>query len=93
MHLKDDIDGGPADNPTQFSLNGKDYEIDLSTTNTEKLREALHPSADGGRKTSRSGDPHPTTTAWRPSETFAGPSVHGHRQRPIEISVATRTLQ
>ncbi|MGK7222791.1 histone-like nucleoid-structuring protein Lsr2 [Kocuria flava] len=55
VHLEDDLDGGPADDTITFALDGKDYEIDLSTTNAEKLREALRPFAEAGRKTTRSG--------------------------------------
>jgi hypothetical protein len=55
IHLEDDLDGGPADDTIQFSLDGRDYEIDLSNTNAEKLREALRPYAETGRKATRSG--------------------------------------
>ncbi|MEX5257860.1 Lsr2 family protein [Kocuria arenosa] len=55
IHLEDDLDGGPADDTIAFALDGKHYEIDLSTTNAEKLREALHPYAAAGRKTTRGG--------------------------------------
>ena len=55
VHLEDDLDGGPADDTVTFALDGKDYEIDLSTTNAEKLREALRPFAEAGRKTTRGG--------------------------------------
>ncbi|MFI7484076.1 Lsr2 family protein [Kocuria sp. M1R5S2] len=53
VHLEDDLDGGPADDTVTFVLDGKDYEIDLSTTNAEKLREALRPFMEVGRKTTR----------------------------------------
>lgn len=51
--LEDDLEGGEADETVQFALDGKDYEIDLSTANAEKLREALRPYAAAGRKASR----------------------------------------
>jgi hypothetical protein len=61
VHLEDDLDGGPADDTVTFALDGKDYEIDLSTTNAEKLREVLRPFAEAGRKTARSdGGPRGT---------------------------------
>ncbi|WP_062737490.1 histone-like nucleoid-structuring protein Lsr2 [Kocuria turfanensis] len=60
VHLEDDLDGGPADDTITFALDGKDYEIDLSTTNAEKLREALRPFAQAGRKTTRSSGPRAT---------------------------------
>ncbi|MEX5271550.1 Lsr2 family protein [Kocuria sabuli] len=55
IHLEDDLDGGPADHTVTFALDGKDYEIDLSADNAEKLREALRPYAAAGRKTTRNG--------------------------------------
>lgn len=55
VHLEDDLDGGPADDTVTFGLDGKDYEIDLSGANAEKLREALRPYADAGRKATRGG--------------------------------------
>lgn len=54
VHLEDDLDSGPADDTVTFALDGKDYEIDLSTSNAEKLRETLRPFAEAGRKTTRS---------------------------------------
>ena len=51
--LEDDLEGGAADETVQFGLDGRDYEIDLSTANAEKLREALRPYAAAGRKAGR----------------------------------------
>lgn len=54
--LEDDIDGGKADETVRFSLDGTNYEIDLSTANAGKLREALAEFISAGRKaTARSG--------------------------------------
>ena len=39
--LEDDLSGGPADETVRFSLDGVDYEIDLSSHNAEKLRSEL----------------------------------------------------
>lgn len=39
--LIDDIDGGSADETVRFALDGTPYEIDLSTTNAARLRNAL----------------------------------------------------
>ena len=61
--LEDDLEGGEADETVQFSLDGKDYEIDLSTANAEKLREALRPYAEAGRKTTRNSGPRRTRTS------------------------------
>ena len=55
VRLEDDLDGGPAEHTVTFALDGKDYEIDLSADNAEKLREALRPYTAAGRKTTRIG--------------------------------------
>ncbi len=43
VKLTDDIDGGDADETVHFALDGKSYEIDVSTDNAAKLRQALEP--------------------------------------------------
>jgi len=50
----DDIDGGDADGTVRFSLDGTDYEIDLSTKHNEELRSALRGYIDHARKVSGS---------------------------------------
>ncbi|HET9654251.1 MAG TPA: Lsr2 family protein [Kineosporiaceae bacterium] len=52
--LVDDVDGGEADETVTFSLDGVNYEIDLSEANAESLRDALgewigHARRVGGR--------------------------------------------
>src|SRR5918997_1775952 len=49
--LEDDFDGGDADETVSFSLDGADYEIDLSSDNAGKLREALAPWVAHARRT------------------------------------------
>ncbi|MGQ7295262.1 histone-like nucleoid-structuring protein Lsr2 [Quadrisphaera sp. KR29] len=39
--LVDDLDGGTADQTVSFSLDGVDYEIDLSAQNAARLRDDL----------------------------------------------------
>jgi Lsr2 len=41
VSLVDDLDGGKADETVGFGLDGKNFEIDLSSANAGKLREAL----------------------------------------------------
>jgi hypothetical protein len=41
VSLIDDMDGDKADETVEFGLDGKNYEIDLSSKNAEKLRDAL----------------------------------------------------
>jgi hypothetical protein len=49
--LVDDLDGGEADETVTFALDGKTYEIDLTTANADKLRGLLDPFVKGGRRT------------------------------------------
>jgi hypothetical protein len=49
--LVDDLDGGEADETVTFALDGKTYEIDLTTSNADKLRSALEPYLKSGRRT------------------------------------------
>ncbi|MEU5340343.1 MULTISPECIES: Lsr2 family protein [unclassified Streptomyces] len=53
--LSDDIDGSEAAETIAFGLDGKSYEIDLNQANAKKLRRALEPYLEAGRKRSRSG--------------------------------------
>ncbi|MEU8758458.1 Lsr2 family protein [Streptomyces sp. NPDC048659] len=49
--LVDDLDGGEADETVTFALDGKSYEIDLTTANADKLRDLLDPYTKSGRRT------------------------------------------
>ena len=49
--LVDDHDGGEADETGTFALDGKTYEIDLTTANADKLRGLLEAYVKGGRRT------------------------------------------
>ncbi len=61
VSLVDDLDGGQADETVEFGLDGKNYEIDLSSKNIDKLRDALAPyvaaarRAGGRRRAAQSG--------------------------------------
>lgn len=48
--LVDDIDGGAADETVRFSVDGTDYEIDLSEKNARNFRDALQPFTNKARK-------------------------------------------
>ncbi|NKZ08271.1 histone-like nucleoid-structuring protein Lsr2 [Actinomadura latina] len=50
VQMTDDLDGGEADETVSFAIDGKAYEIDLSEKNADKLRTALHPFMDKGRR-------------------------------------------
>ena len=49
VQLEDDLTGGPADESVTFGLDGRSFEIDLSATNAEQLREVLAPYIAAGR--------------------------------------------
>lgn len=57
VELIDDIDGSEAAATVHFSLDGVDYEIDLSAENADKLRAALaefvEHAREAGRRTKR----------------------------------------
>ncbi|HEX3258958.1 MAG TPA: Lsr2 family protein [Pseudonocardia sp.] len=49
--LVDDLDGSEAEEQVEFSVDGRAYEIDLSTVNASRLRDALAPYISAGRRT------------------------------------------
>ncbi|MCC9707855.1 MULTISPECIES: Lsr2 family protein [Streptomyces] len=59
--LSDDIDGSEAAETIAFGLDGKSYEIDLNEANAKKLRKALAPYVEAGRKRSKSGKAYKQT--------------------------------
>jgi hypothetical protein len=48
--LEDDIDGGEASETVKFSLEGVNYEIDLSAKNANKLRDDFAKYTGAGRR-------------------------------------------
>jgi len=50
IKLEDDLDGGDADETVTFALDGVTYEIDLSSGNATKLRDALAPYVGHARR-------------------------------------------
>ena len=50
VRFLDDLDGSDASGTVDFGLDGKNYEIDLSDDNAAKLRDALAPFIEAGRK-------------------------------------------
>jgi hypothetical protein len=53
--LVDDLDGGDADETVKFSLDGVQYEIDLSKKNAGKLRDLFGPYVGAGSRVGRGG--------------------------------------
>lgn len=56
VELIDDIDGTPAEETVRFALDGKSFEIDLSTDNAKSLREAMAEWVGAGRKVTSSAN-------------------------------------
>jgi hypothetical protein len=50
VSLIDDLDGDQADETVEFGLDGKNYEIDLSSGNANKLRDALSAYVTAARR-------------------------------------------
>jgi hypothetical protein len=69
IRLVDDLDGDVADETVEFGVDGKNYEIDLSTANAKKLRDALAEFVASARRSGgrRRGGGAPAAAARRPS--------------------------
>jgi Lsr2 len=50
---EDDVDGGGAAETVAFALDGRMYEVDLNEKNAAKLRKAMAPWIDAGRRVGR----------------------------------------
>lgn len=68
--LVDDLDGSHAEGTVRFSVDGADYEIDLSGSHAQQLRDALAPYISAARRTGPSPRraAHKTTRASDPTE-------------------------
>ncbi|HVV18215.1 MAG TPA: Lsr2 family protein [Pseudonocardiaceae bacterium] len=55
VHLIDDVDGGEADETVNFSLDGVEYAIDLSSSNADNLRKALGEFINSARRIGKAG--------------------------------------
>jgi hypothetical protein len=69
IRLVDDLDGEVADETVEFGVDGKNYEIDLSTANAKRLRDALAEFVASARRAGgrRRGGGAPAVAARRPS--------------------------
>jgi hypothetical protein len=77
--LEDDFDGGTAEETVTFALDGAEYEMDLSSDNASRLRDALapwvaHARKTGGRRKRGSKPPADSST----SEIRAWAQANGH---------------
>lgn len=53
VELKDDLDGGPADETVRFGIGGSEYEIDLNKKNARAFRKQLAPFIEHARRAGR----------------------------------------
>ncbi|SMO36471.1 Lsr2 family protein [Propioniciclava tarda] len=94
--LTDDLDESPAAETVTFGLDGNTYEIDLSSANAARLRDALKPFMDNGRRTGGRAKPGRKRAAaasgnatdiraWAQSQ---GMTVSARGRVPAEIRVA-----
>ena len=58
VRFVDDLDGSAASGTFDFSLKGRNYQIDLSDENAAKLRDALGPFVKAARKAA-AAEPEP----------------------------------
>ena len=73
--LTDDVDGGEASETVRFGLEGTHYEIDLSSENAEKLRRALSPYVEHGRRVGgRRGSPSSASSSGSSGSSSSGSS-------------------
>ena len=83
VELTDDLDGKKAAETVSFALDGRPMEIDLSSANAAKLRKALEPYIEAGRRV-RGGARAATATATAAGSHLRGDAGHprvGPRQR------------
>lgn len=59
IQLIDDLTGEDADETVRFSIDGTDYEIDLTTTNAAELRAVLTKYTAKGRRVRGSSEARP----------------------------------
>lgn len=81
IQLIDDYNGETADETIAFGLDGKNYEIDLSSANATELRNTLAPWVEHARRTGR---PRPVRKNLGPSNQAvrAWADAHGYKLSP-----------
>jgi hypothetical protein len=72
VKLTDDLDGGDADETVTFALDGRSYEIDVSSANAAKLRDAFRPFVEKARpKAGGGGSDRPARSASAPATLYS----------------------
>lgn len=82
--VTDDFDGSADAETVTFSVNGQNYEIDLSEPNRQKFTKAVQKYVDAGRKVSANGRgpgrrPRTTSTRRRSGEVRAWAKARGYK--------------
>jgi hypothetical protein len=95
IELLDDLDGSEAVETIVFALGGQSYEIDLDEKNAAKLRKALAPFVEAGRKQGGSkraktrvpvhSDDHPNPVEVRAWASSQGIEVAARGRVPADI--------
>ncbi|MEV0714905.1 Lsr2 family protein [Asanoa sp. NPDC050611] len=61
VELVDDLDGSTANETVPFAVDGVSFEIDLSSGNADRFRQALQPFVDAGTRVTPDGRRHTRT--------------------------------
>lgn len=100
INLADDLDGSIVDvNTVRFSYQGTDYEIDLSSDNTDSLEFALEPYINAARKVTRrrrKGQPRTDREEARQIRAWAtanGYALSDKGRLPADVTKAYRAAQ
>lgn len=82
VELTDDLDGSAASETVTFALDGKTYEIDLSTPNATEMRELLADYVNAGRRPTGGTTPKRSITAAEKQNAYAiraWAAANGHK--------------
>lgn len=87
MHTTDDLDGSEGASTVRFGLDGVAYEIDLSETNAENLREVFRPFTDVARRTGgrRERGTGPAARASQQTKGNAAATVNDGKRVPAAV--------
>ena len=81
--LTDDLDGSEATQTVNYTIDGQEYEIDLSEENVQRFHEALEPFVSKSRQVERQArvedfEPFRGTSATHPDGEILGPEIQCH---------------
>lgn len=85
IEIIDDLDGTEAEETVTFGLDGRDYEIDLTTENAERLRGLLSEFISVARNVKKSGRASKTARAAAPQQGDPKAIRAWAREKGIEV--------